>query len=312
MWYCLPETLRKLLDPLAQTHAGDDVSAHSIYCSDISPALLWQLELDAGTAGRLLESGAPPSGFRYRHFTVPKKDGTPRELVEPGNQLKAVQRAIVRNLLRDQTPHPAALGFRRGRSIADHAERHAGAALIITADIEDFFPSTQRWRIARWWEWQGYAPTATHLLTWLTSYQGHLPQGAPTSPPLSNLINVALDAALDRCTRQSGGRYSRYVDDLAFSWPDGAAPPADFERTIRNRLRESGYTLHPDKGRQLWRRDDEPELTGLVLTRQGTVELPAATQQQMQSLARSSDPHDRRRLQGYAGYDKMVRRKRKR
>ncbi len=307
MWHCLPETLRKLLNSY-----GDDVTKSSVYFSDVSPALLWQLALDAETAGRLLEPGSPPPGFHYRHFTVPKKDGTPRELVEPGTQLKAVQRAIVRNLLCDQTPHPAALGFRRGRSITDHASRHAGAALIITADIADFFPSTQRWRIARWWEWQGYAPTATHLLTWLTSYQGHLPQGAPTSPPLSNLINVELDAALDRCTRQSGGRYSRYVDDLAFSWPDGATPPTDFERTIRNRLHENGYMLHPDKGWQLWRRDDEPELTGLVLTRQGTVELPTAMQQQMLSLARSGDPHDQQRLQGYAGYRMMVRRTGKR
>lgn len=303
MWHVLPETLRKLFQPQVQRRTDLPIN-------DLRMYLLHQLGLDRATALHLLGQHSPPAGFRYRHFTVPKKDGTPRELVEPGPRLKAVQRAIVRNLLRNLAPHPAAVGFRRGKSIADHAWLHAGAAMIITADIKDFFPSTRQWRIAHWWERQDYTPTEAGLLTSLTSYRGHLPQGAPTSPLLSNLINTDLDAALERATRQTGGRYSRYADDLAFSWPDGTLPPSDFELTVRSQLRQAGYTLHPTKGWQIWRRRDEPELTGLVLTRRGTVELPAALRQQIRALERSNDPLDRQRLQGYAGFAAMLRRKR--
>ncbi|MBN1285074.1 MAG: RNA-directed DNA polymerase [Anaerolineae bacterium] len=304
MWHRLPYALRKLRQTLIPIRYEPPDYA------------LWNLQARLGLTpaevSRLAMPGPFPPRFRYRHFTVPKKDGGRREICAPGPRLKEVQRQILRAYLDPRAPHPAAMGFRRALSIADHAWAHAGAAIIITADIEDFFPSTRARRVAAWWAAQGFNDAEVHLLTRLTTYRGSLPQGAPTSPALSNLVNAELDAALHRRAQQSGGVYTRYCDDLAFSWPDGGRPPADFEPAVRAALLGAGYRLHSgaEKGWQMWARRDEPEVTGLVLTRRGGVALPPPLYARMRSLARSDDPHDAARLAGYKGYELMIRKRR--
>lgn len=301
-----PPTLRRVLCHMLPPAAPPIRSIGAI-----RPALLAQLRLDPSLAARLMEPGVPPQGWRYRHFNFAKRDGSQRELAEPGPRLKMTQRLI--GQLLDQMPlHRAALGFRHGHSIADHAWAHAGAALIVTADIQDFFPNTSRWRVEAWWRAHGYTDDEARLLTALTTYRGALPQGAPSSPPLSNLVNFELDAALERITKASGGTYTRYADDLAWSWPDGYVPPSNFERLVRAKLQEFGYTLHPRKGWSVWRRRDEPEITGLVLDRRGAVDVPESMQRIMRELARSRDPQDRQRLAGYASHRAAVQQPRKR
>ena len=265
-----------------------------------------QLGLTLDMAYRLMNPGPLPPHFRYRHFTIPKKNGTVREIVEPGPELKRIQRKILRVYLNKRKAHPAALGFRRKTSVADHAWAHAGAGIIITADIQDFFPSTSRQRVKAWWHSQGYSTLEVRLLTSLTTYLGSLPQGAPTSPSLSNLVNVELDAAIERRVRASGGVYTRYADDMVFSWPVGYRPPADFENAVRGLLRAEGYSLHPDKGWHVWRRQDEPEVTGLTLTRRGQVDIPDSMLRIMKLLAKSAEPDDKAQLAGYRGYAAMV------
>lgn len=301
----LPPTILRLLgysQPFATRRVKPNV--------ELRIALLTQLGLDLELATRLMEAGPMPHGFRYRHFTIPKRDGSVRELVEPGLRLKQVQRAIV-ELLGSQQSHCASIGFKRGLSIADHAWTHAGGAVIVAADIKNFFGSTHRWRVAKWWRMQGYTDDEALLLTRLTTYHNCLPQGAPTSPILSNLINIDLDTALDQITRQSAGVYTRYADDLAFSWPNSHGPPTYFEQAVRSQLNAFGYTLHPVKGWQLWRRQDEPMLTGLVLTKQGGVDLPKEMQKIMRTLAHSQHPHDQQRYIGYTAYRAMVDAKRR-
>lgn len=269
---------------------------------------MYQLGLNLQTAYQIMDGGPLPRRFRYRHFSIAKKDGTPREIVQPGHDLMIVQRKILKLYLNRLKPHPAALGFRRKKSIADHAWAHAGSAILISADIQDFFPSTSRQRIKGWWRQQGYSTLETRLLTSLTTYRGALPQGAPTSPALSNLVNAELDAALDRRVKQSGGLYTRYADDMVFSWPDGYAPPADFEQAVRAILHESGYQLHPRKGWHVWNRREEPKITGVVLTKRGQVELPESMRRLMRALSQSKDITDRARLAGYEGYEAMIKR----
>ena len=297
----LPETLRKLL------------ALPPLYRSPYRKRWEWQLYymalrlgLDLDMAYRLMDAGPLPRYYRYRHFSIPKKNGSTREIVEPGPKLKEIQRKILRSYLGKCKPHPAALGFRPKTSIADHAWAHAGAGIIITADIQDFFPSTSRQRVKAWWHSQGYSTLEMRLLTSLTTYLGSLPQGAPTSPALSNLVNADLDAAIDRKVRASGGKYTRYADDMVFSWPVGYGPPADFENAVRALLRAEGYNLHPTKGWHVWRRQEEPDVTGLTLTRRGQVQIPDSMLRIMKLLSTSGDIHDQARLAGYRGYRAMV------
>ena len=298
----LPPTLRKLLG-LAPVYRP------SVNYPGEWPLIVlavYRLGIKRELVYRLMDSGPLPRRYRYRHFTVAKKDGSARQIVAPGPDLMTVQRKILKQFLSKRKPHPVALGFRPKKSIADHAWAHAGAGIIITADIEDFFPNTTRQRVKKWWHDQGFSTLETRLLTSLTTYLGSLPQGAPTSPALSNLVNAELDAAIERKVRQSGGRYTRYSDDMVFSWPDGYSPLADFENAIRALLREAGYRLHPDKGWHIWYRQDQPQVTGVILTRRGAVDIPPSMQRIMRILARSDDSDDQVRLAGYEGYRNMI------
>jgi len=257
-----------------------------------------------------LERGKLPPRYRYRHFTVPKSDGGVRELAEPGVDLKEIQHNIIENYLKRQRPHRAAVGYRKGMSIADHVWPHAGARTVVTADIEDFFPSTGRYRVRGFWKNHPMCTNdrAVQLLTNLTTYRGSLPQGAPTSPALSNLVNASMDARLHRLAAECGGHYTRYADDLAFSWGMRPRPPADFEGTVRRVLHDYGYRLHARKGWRVWRRGENAEITGLVLTRDGGVDVPPEMREHMRDLKRGGTPEDLLRLAGYEGYRQMVQR----
>jgi hypothetical protein len=137
-------------------------------------------------------------------------------------------------------------------------------------------------------------------------YRGGLPQGAPTSPGLSNLVNRELDERLDSRASAGGACYTRYCDDMVFSWRDWPGPSADFESGVRAVLHEFGYTLHPKKGWRIHERRDEPEITGVLLTRHGRVRLPDRLRRAMRALEHSDDPRAADRLAGYEGYEAMV------
>jgi hypothetical protein len=276
------------------------------------------LAFEPAWADLLARLGLPPSAlrdvaeadslhphFHYRHFTRPKKGGGRREIAAPDTKLKQVQHEVIARYLRGQEPHPAALAYRKGRSTADHAWAHAGAEILVTADVQDFFPHTRAWRVEGWWR-ERVEEGLARLLTRLTTYRGGLPQGAPTSPALSNLVNRELDARLTHRAEAAGARYTRYCDDLAFSWRREAGPPSDFEDGVRGILHAFGYTLHPEKGWRVQYRRDEPEVVGVILTRHGRVRLPEDLRRTMTALARSDDPRDADRLAGYRRYEAMI------
>ncbi|MGF1505538.1 MAG: RNA-directed DNA polymerase [Chloroflexi bacterium] len=304
----LPDTLVRVLRMIATGYEHIPYRGHDDPYRSIYWMVGYRVGIDPPTIRAIMEGGDLPAVWRYRHFTVPKKDGSPRQLMEPGRDLKAAQRELLRRL-NSLDPHPAALGFREGLSIADHAWTHAGARTIITADIEDFFPSTQATRIYDFWVRQRwvYDEIAARFLTRLTTYRGGLPQGAPTSPALSNLVNVGLDTKLAARARSAGATYTRYADDLVFSWPDEGRPPADFQHGVHAALHEFGYRLQPRKGWRVWHRRDEPEVTGLILTRGGSVDIPDSMKALMQTLERTATTEeDFQRLAGYEGYRQMV------
>jgi RNA-directed DNA polymerase len=274
------------------------------------------LAFEAGWANLLAKLGLPPSAlrdvleadslhphFHYRHFTKPKRGGR-REIAAPDVKLKRLQHEIIARYFANQQPHPAALAYRRGKSTADHVWAHAGADVLITADIKDFFPTTREWRVENWWR-ERVEEDLARLLTLLTTERGGLPQGAPTSPALSNFVNRELDVRLSQRAYAVGARYTRYCDDLAFSWR-GTEPPSDFETGVRTMLLEFGYTLHAEKGWRVQYRRDEPELVGVILTRRGRVRLPDAMHETMRALEQSDDPRDAERLAGYEGYEAMI------
>jgi retron-type reverse transcriptase len=211
--------------------------------------------------------GRPPEPrglhFSYTQFEIPKRRGGTRTIDAPSEALKDLQRRILRRMLNPLPVHPAATGFVRGRSIVDNARPHAGCGVVINIDLADFFPSITAERVRATFRALGWGGESAGILTNICTHEGRLPQGAPTSPAISNLACRKLDARLEALMRskklrlavrrnpQTGeitaetsssqvieGAYTRYADDLTFSL-------AMFGRNKRRRPRPKDKPKRP-------------------------------------------------------------------
>lgn len=185
-----------------------------------------------------------PSRTRHYVYTWIRKRSTGQRLIEsPKIRLKQVQRQILHGLLSQIHPHPAANGFCPGRNVLTYVQPHVAHSFCLKMDLKDFFPSIQFGRIQGLFRSAGYSKEVARYLAALCSnavdhdtifrancapYTGaseisrlymprHLPQGAPTSPAIANLIAYRFDARLTGLAEWIGASYTRYADDLLFS-----------------------------------------------------------------------------------------------
>ncbi|MDO9164475.1 MAG: reverse transcriptase domain-containing protein [Rhodoferax sp.] len=155
--------------------------------------------------------------FFYRDFTIPKRAGGKREIRAPYVSLLECQRWINDNILSAMVPHACATGYVIGRSIRDHASPHVNADFVLTIDLENFFPSIKFSRVLSIFRGLGYSAQVSSSLAKLCCLDNALPQGAPTSPSLSNIVCRRLDEKLEDMSSEVGLRYTRYADDMCFS-----------------------------------------------------------------------------------------------
>jgi RNA-directed DNA polymerase len=202
----------------------------------------------------------------YRSFGIAKRLGGTRQIQAPHAELKRVQRILLRRVLGRLRAHPAAIGFERGRSIVHHAAQHSARAVVLCMDIENFFASTAQKRVRAYFRQTGWNRPAADLLTALCCHGGSLPPGAPTSPRLSNLVNFRLDARLSGLARRVGARYSRYADDLTFSFAsDDSAAIHRVIRATKIIVGDYGYRIHHGRKLRIRRRHQQQRVTGLVV-----------------------------------------------
>ncbi len=219
----------------------------------------------------------------YQEFSIPKRAGGMRRIHAPDPHLKALQRRILRRLLQRLPLHPCATGFRKGHSIASHAAFHAGKAVVVHMDVRDFFPTTHAKRVDAYFRKIGWSKEAARLLVRLCTHEKALPQGAPTSPCLSNLLNYGLDARMAGLAAKHSGAYSRYADDLSFSFAEDT--PQEYRAVIRgakNILRDYGYRHHTKKKLHIRRRHERQIVTGLVVNE--GVALPRETRRWLRAV----------------------------
>ena len=228
----------------------------------------------------------------YHEFTIPKRSGGRRRILAPDRDLKDLQRGILRRLLARLRVHPAAMGFQRGRSIVTNALAHRGQAVVLRFDIRDFFPSTSAKRIGRYFRRIGWNRPATRLLLRLCTRDGGLPQGAPTSPRLSNLVNYRLDARLAGMAARLGAVYTRYADDITISFAEDDRDKVHYmQRFVRRVVEAEGYRLHGRKKLSIRRRHHQQIVTGLVVN--DRVNLPRSIRRWLRAVehrARSQRP----------------------
>jgi RNA-directed DNA polymerase len=214
--------------------------------------VLFDLEHVAWVTGlppRLLSSMALRPGSHYVEFRIAKRGGGSREIAAPRPTLKHAQRWISEQLLANLIPHQACHGFVPGRSIRTNALPHVRSELVLKLDIRDFFPTISRARVFRLFRRVGYNKPVATLLTGLTTLSDSLPQGAPSSPQLANLVSIELDARLAGLAHGRGFVYTRYADDLTFSGE--TVGNRNVKRLIERIIRDSGFRPNERKGRYL-------------------------------------------------------------
>lgn len=198
----------------------------------------------------------------YRSFAIRKKDGTQRKIDTPRTYLKVVQWWILDNIINKISVAENIFGFVAGRSAVQNGVYHFGASHILNVDIKDFFPSIRTYQVLSIFESLGYAVDVATMLAELCSLNGRLPQGAPTSPGIANLVLRDLDIELSQISRKAELKYSRYADDLTFSsqhWISRA-----FLTEVENAVSHAGFELKPDKTR-FSGREGRMDVTGVVI-----------------------------------------------
>lgn len=238
---------------------------------------------DATTSSRLAH---------YCYRWVSKRSGGYRLIEMPKSRLRETQRRLLHGFLEHLPPHQTTHGFRVGRSCVTHAALHQNKAVVIRMDLQDFFSSVPASRVHALFTHIGCAPPVARLLTGITTHRtpwrelntpenrariqfdqrqrlnsAHLPQGAPTSPALSNLCAFRLDLRLDALAKALNATYSRYADDLVFSGERTLLSGTQrFHVQVAVIALEEGFRLNTRKTRFMGAAQRQ-KITGLVVNR---------------------------------------------
>ena len=153
----------------------------------------------------------------YRNFAIPKKSGGARSLQAPSPTLLHCQRWIDAFIVAQLPVNDAAHGYVSGKSNISNADVHKDSRQILSMDISDFFGSIHKSRVIKLFFDAGYPPNVSYLLAELCCRLDYLPQGAASSPRLSNVIMNEFDRQLSAYAVQQGLLYTRYVDDITLS-----------------------------------------------------------------------------------------------
>jgi len=205
---------------------------------------------------------------RYVQFQIPKKKkGEFRTITAPNRGLKCIQRCLNVMLMDIFTPHVVACGFVLGKSIVDNAKVHLGQNYVYNIDLKDFFPSV---KVGRVFSRMKYPPFSfdkdtASLIADLCCHEGVLPQGAPTSPTITNIVCERLDWRLTKLAQRYNLRYSRYADDITFSGMENIFhEDGNFVKELNGFISKEGFTINPDKTR-LNSKHQRQEVTGLTI-----------------------------------------------
>ncbi len=217
---------------------------------------------------------------RYTTFRIPKKKkGEFRTIDAPVPMLKYIQRGMNFILQSVYTPHDAAKGFVPYRSVVDNAKVHTGQRLVYNIDLKDFFPSITAGRLYHRLISKPFSLTeeVASIITDLCCYtnvegRNVLPQGAPTSPTITNIICERMDTKLNRLAKSYGLKYTRYADDITFSGMTNVfSDEGRFCQSMRHIIEEEEhFTINKDKTR-LCHRGMRQEVTGLTVNQQENV-----------------------------------------
>jgi RNA-directed DNA polymerase len=267
----------------------------------------------------------------YVRFKIPKKSGGEREIAAPMPALAAAQRWILENVLAKVPATAYAHGFVPGRSTRSNAEPHVKRAVVVNLDLKDFFPTIAFPRVKGLFRTLGYSPAVATIFALLATeaprkeaeYDGRrwhvaigpraLPQGACTSPALSNLAARVLDRRYAGLAAKLGWTYTRYADDVTFSGdvliPKGQKDPKSVAWLLartRHIAEDEGFRVNEKKVR-VQRRNTAQVVTGLVVNEKTST--PRAERRRLRAMAHRAGTKggvDLGVLRGHVAYVCMV------
>ncbi len=270
----------------------------------------------------------------YVRFSLPKKTGGERQISAPMRRLKTAQYWVLDQILQKVTLHNAAHGFVTERSIVSNATPHIAADLVINMDLKNFFPTITMPRVKGVFQKLGYSEAIATILALLCTeadvdevmlddekwYVGSgerfLPQGAPTSPAITNILCYKMDCRLEGLAKKFGFTYTRYADDLTFSTTSENAKSINaLQKFVLQIIDSEGFIIHPDKTK-IMRKGSKKEVTGIVVNEKASLDrqkirrfralLHQIEHEGPEGKSWGSSKNLRASLLGYANYISMV------
>ena len=218
-----------------------------------------------------------PQEKAYTAFEIAKKSGGSRAILAPKTPLKIIQRKLNQVLKSVYKPKPSTHGFVVEKSIVTNAKQHLRQRYVLNIDLKDFFPSINFGRVRGLLRSHPYSCTdeVATVLAQICCYENQLPQGAPTSPIISNMICAKLDSQLQRLAKKYQCIYTRYADDITFStsrsrfpshliWFSKEAEKSILGDELKAIIEENGFLVNESKVR-LQNRYKRQEVTGITV-----------------------------------------------
>ena len=296
--------------------------------TDLSKLLL----IDEGKIAWLAYHRVATNCDHYHRFLIPKRSGAPRLIASPKPVLREAQDWINREILSKLEPELEAKAFKRKTNIKDNAQIHCGKGLVIRVDLSDFFFSITFPRVRGFFISLGYNPGVSTVLALLCTEsdrtkvtyktedwfiaQGdrRLPQGACTSPALSNLIARRLDRRIRKyvASIDEGWSYTRYADDLAISHPETDAEVKKVLKALQKIVPDEGFSIN-EKKTAIMRRPHRQIITGLILNDQEP-RIPRVYLKKVRAMVHRADqlyklgvvPENLNEIKGKLSFIKMI------
>lgn len=203
----------------------------------------------------------------YNDYEIKKKNGKTRVISEPLPSLKEIQTWILQNILQQLKVSPYAKAYKRKVSIVENLKFHPNHPKVFTLDLKDFFPSIKMNSVEQIFKSIGYSNLISNLLAKLCTKDNCLPQGAPTSPYISNLYFSPADREISEYCKQRSIRYTRYADDLTFSGDFDENAVLNF---VTDQVEKLELVIHPEKVK-LMTPNQRQTVTGIVVNQKPQV-----------------------------------------
>jgi RNA-directed DNA polymerase len=215
------------------------------------------------------------SNYFYRKFIISKRNGKPRKIAEPLPSLKEIQLWILNNILENIKVSKFAKAYLPKKDIKDNAKYHIDKPVVLKVDIKDFFGSISQESVEQIFLNLKYSSNISNLLSKLCTLNNCLPQGASTSPYLSNIYLKDFDGFIGKHATDNDIRYTRYADDMTFS---GDFVPEITLDLVKGELIKLKLTIN-DAKTVIMRQNTRQLVTGIVVNKK--MQVPRKDRQNM-------------------------------